>query len=52
MGYAVGVTNSLKIHWEDVDAGTLAVADTECMAFLAVVAAAADTSPVAVAVAV
>jgi hypothetical protein len=56
MGYAVGVTNSLRTHSEDVDAVALAAADTErCMALVAVVAAkaaAGGTFPVAVEVAV
>jgi len=51
MGYALGVTNSLRTHSEDVDAGALTVIDTErCMALFAVVAG--DTFPVATEVAV
>jgi len=56
MGYAVGVTNSLRTHSEDADAGALAALDTErCMPLVAVVAAkaaAGDTFPVAEEVAV
>jgi len=56
MGYAEGVTNSLRTHSEDVDGWALAVVDTErSMTLVAVVAAkaaAADTFPVAVEVAV